>query len=214
MDITIREAGKLDESFLSWVMIAAARSHLTYGIWDHYVGGTEQDCLSYLKLVATTQKPHLFHYSTFLIAEINGQCAGALSGYDPEILGMNAFVEASPEIFQKLGWTKDEQKAAFKRYLPWLACVPENTKGAWIVENVAALPEYRKMGVMSRLLDEVLERGRKGGYKIAQIGHLINNTPAKRTYEKAGFKHVGEKRDSNFEAIFGTPGITKMLMDL
>jgi len=195
-------------------MLAAARSHLTYGIWDHYVGGTEQECLSYLKLVGTTQKPHLFHYSTFIIAEIDGQCAGALSGYDPEILGMNAFAEAMPEIFQKLEWSKDEQRAAFKRYLPWMNCVPGNTQGAWIVENVAALPEYRRQGIMSGLLEEILEKGRKGGYKIAQIGHLINNTPAKRTYEKAGFKQVAEKRDPDFEAILGTPGIAKMLMDL
>ena len=214
MNIDIRSASKDDESFLAWVMLAAARSHCQYGIWEHYVGRTEEYCLSFLKLVATTQKPHLFHNSTFIIAEINGQKAGALSGYDPEILGMKAFAEAIPEVFQKLQWSKDEQKTAFKHFLSWLKCVPEDTKGAWIVENVAVLPEYRKKGVMSRLVAEILDRGRNKGFKIAQIGHLINNTPARRTYEKSGFKFVCEKRDPEFEAIFGTPGITKLLMDL
>jgi len=43
---------------------------------------------------------------------------------------------------------------------------------------------------------------------------LINNTPARRAYEKSGFKFDSKKQDQNFEAIFGTPGITKLLLDL
>jgi hypothetical protein len=41
----------------------------------------------------------------------------------------------------------------------------------------------------------------------AQIGVLINNTPARRAYEKSGFKFDSEKRDPGFEATFSTPGI-------
>jgi len=214
MNIDIRSARPDDAPFLAWVMLTAARSHLTYGIWDHYVGGTEQDCLSFLSLVATTQKPHLFHYSTFIVAAMNGQKVGALSGYDPEVLGMKAFMQVLPEVFQKVGWSRDEQKAAVERYLPWMTCMPDDAEGAWIVESVAALPEYRRQGVVSMLLDEVLERGRKSGCKRAQIGVLINNTPARRAYEKSGFKFDSEKQDPNFEAIFGTPGITRLLLDL
>ena len=214
MKIDIRTANKDDVPFLAWVMLAAARSHLQYGVWDHYIGGTEHDCLSFLELVATTQKPHLFHYSTFLVAEIDGQKAGALSGYDPTILGMKAFAEAIPEVFQKVGWSREEQKAAVERYLPWMTCVPDKTEGAWIVESVAARPEHRRKGVVNALLAEILNRGRESGYKRAQIGVLINNTPARRAYEKSGFTFVGEKRDPSFEAVFNTPGITKLLQDL
>jgi ribosomal protein S18 acetylase RimI-like enzyme len=214
VSIDIRSASPDDAPFLAWVMLAATRSHLNYGVWEYYVGGTEQDCLSFLSLIATTQKSHLFHYSTFIVAEANGQKVGALSGYDPKVLGMKAFTQALPEVFQQLGWTRDQQKAAFERYLPWMTCMPDDAEGAWIVESVAALPQYRRQGVVSRLLDEVLERGRSSGYRRAQIGVLINNTPARRAYEKSGFKFDSEKRDQNFEAIFGTPGITKLLLDL
>jgi len=214
MNIDIRSANPEDAPFLAWVMLAASRSHLRYGVWEHYIGGTEQDCLSFLSLIATTQKPHLFHSSTFIVAEMNGQKVGALSGYDPKVLGMRAFVQSLPEVFQKLHWTMDEQRAAAERYLPWMTCIPDNTEGAWIVESVAALPEYRRQGVVSRLLDEVLERGRRSGYKCAQIGVLINNTPARRAYEKSGFKFDSEKRNPSFEATFGTPGISKLLLDL
>ena len=214
MNIDIRSAKKDDIPFLAWVMLTAARSHLQYGIWDHYIGRTEDDCLSFLELVASTHEPHLFHYSTFLVAEIDGHKAGGLSGYDPQILGMKAFAEALPEVFQKVGWSKAEQKAAVERYLPWMTCVPDDTEGAWIVESVAARPEHRRKGVVNALLAEILNRGRESGYKRAQIGVLINNTPARRAYEKSGFAFVGEKKDPSFEAVFNTPGITKLLQDL
>jgi ribosomal protein S18 acetylase RimI-like enzyme len=214
MNIDIRSARPDDAPFLAWVMLAASRSHLNYGVWEHYVGGTEQDCLSFLSLIATTQKPHLFHYSTFIVAGMNGQEVGALSGYDPEILGMKAFMQALPEVFQKVDWSRDEQKAAVERYLPWMTCMPDDAEGAWIVESVAALPEYRRQGVVNRLLGEILKKGGSSGHKRAQIGVLINNTPARRAYEKSGFKFDSEKRDPNFETIFGTPGITKLLLDL
>ena len=148
------------------------------------------------------------------MAEINGQKAGALSGYDPKVLGMKVFMQAIPEVFQKLEWSADDQKAAVERYLPWMTCVPDDAEGAWIVESVAARPEHRRKGVVNRLLDEVLNRGRESGYKRAQIGVLINNTPARGAYEKSGFKFDSEKRDPSFEAIFATPGITKLLRDL
>ena len=214
MKTDIRPAGPDDTEFLAWVMLTAARSHLHYGIWEHFVGGTEQDCLAFLNLVATTQRPHLFHYSVFLVAERNGQKMGALSGYDPSHMGMNSFTQSIPGVFQKLGWSRNQQKAAFERYLPWMTCAPDNSEGAWIVESVAVRPEYRRQGIIIALLDEVLETGKKGGYTLAQIGVLINNTPARLAYEKQGFKFDSEKRNPEFEAIFGTPGITKLLLDL
>jgi ribosomal protein S18 acetylase RimI-like enzyme len=98
-----------------------------------------------------------------------------------------------------------------------MTCIPDDIQGAGIVESVATLPEYRRQGVVSRLFAEVLERGRRSGYKRAQISVLINNTnntPARLAYEKSGFKLDSEKRNPSFEATFGTPGISKLLLDL
>lgn len=214
MKIKIRTAGPDDVQFLSWVMLTATRPHLNYGVWEHFVGGTEQDCLSFLNCIATTQQTHLFHYSTFIVTEMDEQKVGALSGYDPVVSGMEAFTQCIPEVFQKLGWSRNKQKAALERYLPWTTCAPDDSEGAWIVESVAVLPEYRRQGIISALLDKVLETGKRGGYTLAQIGVLINNTPARLAYEKQGFKFESEKRNPEFEAIFGTPGITKLLLDL
>jgi hypothetical protein len=44
--------------------------------------------------------------------------------------------------------------------------------------------------------------------------YLIGNHPARRTYERVGFVAVDEKRDPQFEAVFGRPGTVRMWMDL
>src|SRR4030042_1240099 len=147
MNVEIRSATVDDVPFLAWVMLTAARSHNKYGVWEHYVGGTEEDCLAFLRLIATTQKSHLFHHSVFIVAEVNGKKAGALSGYDPKVLGTRTFAKVLPEVIQKLGWNQDYQKAALERYLPLMACTPDDAEGAWIVESVAVRPEYRKEGI-------------------------------------------------------------------
>jgi ribosomal protein S18 acetylase RimI-like enzyme len=214
MNIKIRSATVNDASFIAWVMLAAVRSHNKYGAWEHYVGGTEEDCLTFLRLLATTQGPHLFHYSTFIVAEINGQKVGALSGYDPKTQGMRAFVKAMPEVMEKLGWSKDFQKDAMERNLPFMACFPDNVDGAWVVENVAVLPEHRRQGIVDLMLKEILDRGRKNGFKLAQIGVIIDNKPARGAYEKHGFKFDSEKRNADFEKIYGSPGIARLFLAL
>jgi translation initiation factor 4G len=214
MNIDIRSAKFDDAQFLAWVMLTAARSHNKYGAWEHYVGGTEKDCLSFLRLIATTQKPHLFHYSTFIVAEVNGQKAGALSGYDPKVLGMRAFTQALPEVVEKLGWTEDYQKAALERYVSFMTCTPDNVEGAWVIENVAVLPEHRKKGIVNMLLASAIDRGRKNSFKLAQIGVLIDNKPARRAYEKRGFKFDKEKRHPSFEKVYGSPGVARLLLNL
>lgn len=196
MNVEIRSAREDDAVFLAEIMLAATRSHNKYGAWEHYVGGTQEDCLAFLRLIATTQKPHLFHYSNFIVAEVEGQRVGALSGYDPKVLGMRSFAKAFPEVIQKLGWSHDYQKSALERHLPFMACTPDDAEGAWIVESVAVIPEYRKQGIVNLLLQEILDRGRKKGFKLAQIGVIIDNIAARKVYEKHSFKFDSEKRDS------------------
>jgi translation initiation factor 4G len=60
----------------------------------------------------------------------------------------------------------------------------------------------------------VLDRGRAAGFETAQITYLIGNRPAQRAYERAGFAVVDEKRDTQFEAVFGAPGTARMIRSL
>jgi len=63
--------------FVAWVALEAARSHLPRGFWDFYLEGGDAVCLRYLEALASSARPHLFHSSAYLIAEVDGRPVGA-----------------------------------------------------------------------------------------------------------------------------------------
>lgn len=193
--------------FIAWVLLTAHRSHLERGLWDIAIGADEPTCLAFLEALATTREPHWAHWSTFLVAEVDGVPAAALCGYLDEEHGMPAFSKAVPEASAAVGRTAEEQEAGARRTMPILYVAPRHEPGAWIVENVATLPEFRRLGLVQKLIEEILDRGRARGATTADIGILIGNEPAERAYLKAGFRIVDEKRHPDFERVWQCPGI-------
>ncbi|MGQ9572030.1 MAG: GNAT family N-acetyltransferase [Dehalococcoidia bacterium] len=209
MEVRIVEARPQHAAFLAWVMLTAHRSHLERGMWDLVVGDSEAECLRFLEALATTDEPHWAHYSTFIVAEADGRPAAALCGYLDRELGTEtlALRNALPEVNRAVGRTDEEAMAGWQRAASILYVAPQHADGAWVVENVATLPEFRRRGLVDRLLAEILDRGRRRGAAFADVGVLIGNDPAQRAYEKAGFEVIAEKRHPEFEAVYGSPGI-------
>ena len=52
-----------------------------------------------------------------------------------------------------------------------------------------------------------MERGRKRGATVSDIGVFIGNDSAQRAYEKAGYVVVEELTNPEFEAVYKTPGV-------
>ncbi|MGD2038410.1 MAG: hypothetical protein PVH28_11035, partial [Desulfobacterales bacterium] len=59
LNIQIRPARPGDAEFLAWLILTAGRAHVKRGIWEVILGGTEQDNLEFLKLLAVTTTAHL-----------------------------------------------------------------------------------------------------------------------------------------------------------
>jgi len=213
MNIQIRPARQEDAAFLAWLILTAGRAHVTRGIWEVILGATGQKSLEFLSLLAVTTTPHLFHYTCYLIAEADGRPAAGLGGYDPTVCGYEALRRALPEVLKKLGHSAADPEAN-KRTGRVLSCIPEDAEGAWIIDSVATLPAYRRKGLVDRLLVAILEKGRRAGFKKAQISIYIGNQPAQRAYEKHGFKIADEKRHPDFEAEIGSPGMARMMKNL
>ena len=205
--VKIVEAREEHIPFIAWVELAAARSHLERGTWDFYIGRTEAEGLRFLEALAATEGRHFAHYTNFLVAEVDGKPAAALSGYFEEESGMPALIAGVGEANRLLGRAAEENEAGWQRAGSIGLCMPEHIPGVWIVEWVATLPEFRRRGLVDSLLAEVLERGRRRGAASADIGVYIGNDPAQRAYEKAGFVVVSEKRHPEFEAVYACPGI-------
>jgi ribosomal protein S18 acetylase RimI-like enzyme len=204
------DARREHAKFIAWVILTAHRSHMERGLWELVVGGTEADCLRFLEALATTSEPHWAHYSTFIVAEIDGQPAAALGGYFAEEHGMPALTQAMPEANERVNRTEEDALEGFARAGSIVHCAPKHEPGVWIVENVATLPEFRRQGLVALLLEKILERGRERGASQADIGVFIGNDGAQFAYERAGFEVTGEKCHPEFEAVYGCPGVRSL----
>ena len=215
MTTGIRPARTDDAAFLAWVMLTAGRSHLQRGIWDIIISQPEEKCLAFLELLAVTESTHFCHCSEFIVAEVDGRPAAALTGYDPRgDKGETAVSLAMPEVIEKMGLTDADMAAGQDGLAAFMTCHPEDAEGAWIVENVATLPEFRRRGLVAMLMSEILEKGRRLGFRRAQISFYIGNTPAQLAYEKCGFRYFDELRHPDFEREIGCPGMIRLLRDI
>lgn len=200
--------------FIAWVQLAASRSHTDTSIWEVYLDRDEATALAFLKALNSTDKPHYGHISTFNVLEVDGTPAAAMCGYFDEELGMHALIPAFNIASEAVGMTQADVAAGMTRIASYERCAATHVPGAWIVEWVATLPEYRRQGLVDRLLAHTIENGRKRGATVAEIGVLIGNDKAQRAYEKAGFVQVQELRDADYEAAFHTPGMRLLRRDI
>lgn len=205
--LKIVEAREEHVPFVAWVELTAARSHLERGIWDLYIDRPEAETLRFVEALASTEARHFAHYKNFIVAEVDGRPAAALSGYFAEQEGTPTLLAGIAEANAALGRSEAENEAGWQRAGSIMLCAIEHVPRAWIVEWVATAPEFRRRGLIDRLMAEILERGRQRGASIADIGVLIGNDPAQRAYEKNGFAVVGESRNATFEAAYGCPGV-------
>ena len=198
--------------FIAWVILTAFRSHLEKGFWDFMRPGTDGEILRYLEALTTSKAPHWAHLPLFIVAEVDGQPAAALSGYFGEEHGGTRLRDGMAEADAATGQVPDAE--AISRALTILNVAPEHVPGAWIVEDVATRPEFRRRGLVDALMQEIMERGRKRGATVSDIGVFIGNDSAQKAYEKAGYVVVGEKTHPDFEAVYGTPGVRTLRRSL
>ncbi len=205
-EVKIVPATREHAPFVAWVMMAAGRSHLPLGLYDFLAGGDEANVLRYCEALATTEALHFGHYSTFLVAEVDGVPAAGMCGYlESEHGNIMAGIE---EANRTLARTEEEIAAGMVRAGSILHVIPDHGDAhPWIVEHVATKQEFRRQGLVERLMAAQLDLGRQRGASTADIGVLIGNDPAQCAYEKCGFAVIDEKRHPDFEAAYGCPGI-------
>lgn len=204
-EFEIVEAQPMHAPFIAWVILTAFRSHLERGFWDFLRLGKDEEILRYLEVLTTTKAAHWVNLSLFIIAEVDGEPAAALSGYFEEEHGGMKLRDGMAEVSEATGQEVDPE--GMKRALTVRNVVPEHVPGAWIIESVATRAEFRRSGLVDALIREMMERGRRRGAIVSDIGVFIGNDSAQKAYEKVGYAVVGEKCHQEFEAVYKTPGI-------
>lgn len=210
MESLIRPAVPGDAPEVATLMYLAAKSHVETSIYDLTFPGSMEERLAKLAALFTAQTRSWYHYSHYLVSESGGSIMGCLCGFNEQEAGGRLLQEAYSEI----GTDRAEGKAMYERMQPFHRVNPKHYEDSWVIEHVAVFPEYRGQGVISALLQQILDRGRERGYSSAELNMLIGNTPAQRAYEKAGFVVVEENTDDEFMRIFESPGMARLYMHL
>jgi translation initiation factor 4G len=205
-DVRIVQATREHIPFVAWVVMTANRSHLPKGMWDFTIGGSDEDVLRYLEVMADTEEVHWGHYSIFKVAEVDGVPAAGMCGFFENELGVDSMLAGAAAANQKTGRTPEEMAEGWERARSIMGIVMPHEPDAWVVEHVATKPEYRRRGLVERLVHATLEHGRELGATTADIGVLIGNEPAQRAYEKCGFEVVDEALAPEFERVYGSAG--------
>jgi translation initiation factor 4G len=187
---------------------------LKIGIWDLIISQPEDTCLRFLEMLALQGPRHMCYYTEFLVAEVDGRPVAALEGFDPIENGEETVAEPMAAVIGRTGLTEQDMAPGQQALAAFMTCHSDFAEGAWIIEQVATRPEYRRRGAIGGLLEAVLDKGRQKGFELAQVSFYIGNTPAQQAYEKAGFKYHDEKRHPDFERVIGCPGMVRLLRDL
>lgn len=82
---------------------------------------------------------------------------------------------------------------------------PAKPEGALIISEIHVQQKYRGQGLGSIMMTRAEEQARGGGYKLMAL-HTRTNNPARRLYERCGYKAAGEATDPEFERLTGVAG--------
>jgi [ribosomal protein S18]-alanine N-acetyltransferase len=66
--------------------------------------------------------------------------------------------------------------------------------GEWEIENVAVTPDFHRRGVATELLRELIRRAETTAASAILLEVRESNLPARRLYEKHGFRQEGRRR--------------------
>lgn len=206
MTTTIRAARVDDVDFLAWVMLQASRSHLERGIYEYVMAIDEPTTIAYLRAISQTSAVHLFHWSLFTIAEVDGEPAAAMCAYDPATQGFPVFFSVLEATAGPLGIDVTSPEYGRRSEVLDAGFPTYPQEGQVVIENVATVPAHRGAGLVQALLRHSFERAAEAGHPAAQIGVFLGNEPARRAYLKAGFEVRDERRDPRWQEEIGAPG--------
>ena len=202
----IRRAAPQDAPFLAWAMIEAERGPDPQGEWDVVLPGSADDRARLLARIATREPVHYCHWSRFQLAEREGVPVGAISGYVAARHTWAHFERAFRGAFRAAGLGPDDAQTAWLRFAPFSVVHVSLPEEAWRVEWVAVRPEQRGRGIVGELLAANLERARSEGCREAIVTAALENEPARRAYEAAGFAPFARWEHDDYRRVSGSAG--------
>ena len=74
------------------------------------------------------------------------------------------------------------------------SCARKAVAGEWEIENVVVAAEFLRRGIANELVRELIQRAQNEAASAILLEVRESNLPARRLYEKHGFREVGRRR--------------------
>lgn len=177
-------------------------------------GGPESNAIRALRELFPIPN-HLYSYTHTFVAEQDGRVVDLFLGFDK-----NAWEGAQ----QAMG--REVRFRWFKIIRPWhlprmilaiidLARTFEPLSGEdYLIQMLAVLPEVRRQGVATRLMEYAADQARAKGLRRLVLDVFVENEGARRFYESVGFHPVKMVTDPGFCRQFGVQGSIRMLKEV
>ena len=170
MEIIIRPAAKEDVRIIAEAVAMAIGTASVV----HYCGEDYMIALQEAALHEGTQ----YSYTGALVAEVDGQLAGALCGYDGALL--EPLREGTLEVIRK--------------YNPAVRVLDDETQaGEFYLDSIGVLPQFRGLGIGAMLLSEMTRRAHEAGHQHVALIVDEDNPSAEKLYTRLGFRRAGTR---------------------
>lgn len=165
-EVTIREATPSDSMIIATAVCMAVDYDTSHPIYPVFEELARYDISQY-------------SWRNALIAEVDGQAAGAIVGYDGAMLE-RLREPIFPLLAKHLGSSRSIED--------------ETEAGEFYLDSVAVLPHYRGMGIGKMLIAALCKRAFAEGHLRVGLIVDLDNPHAERLYTSLGFEYVGDKR--------------------
>lgn len=198
-------------------MLQASRSHLDKGVYDIYFPTfSDDERLALLADMAdcSPDAGSVCCWDGFLVAEVNGTPAAALAGYGSDTKSTQGYLDTMWDALKRRGWTRDQFERMLEKREAIDSVTTKDSRRLWVVDWVTTLPEFRKLGLISKLLHLILQRGKERGYKLAEVSVFLGNDPAILAYKKKGFEEYQSIASPVWQRVINCPGIMRLVKPL
>lgn len=178
VDFSLRPATREDAVDLAILMDMASRGLVSW-LWST-IAEPGQSALEVGRGRLRNRADLPSHYQRWIVAVCEGEIAGGFAGYvvpDPYDAGD---ISDLPDVYGPL--LELEALAA----------------GSWFLMAIAVYPDFRRQGLGSRLLEEVIATARQSSAERASLTVSTVNDAASRLYERHGFRESARRRAIGF----------------
>lgn len=214
MDFIFRKAGLDDIDFLIDTIIEAEKSGTETLSYSKIFNVTESEARDFLRNALEEEVDGCeLSISSFLLAETNGEIAGAISvwlegseGLPSTVLKGNILSFIIP---------KDSLIHAFSLSKTLSELHIDNESGTLQLGLVYVSENFRGQKLAKKMIEEILHRYHEQGSAVEKIQVQVfgNNISAIKAYAKVGFQPVFTKESSNSIILNYLPSTEKILME-